>query len=261
MKRTIQGLLLAGSLVLGGTALAQSQQGSAQRTDTSAQAGKSMAKGGMVEHMGFKVPADEKAFLERLHHINEHEIQAGKLAQKNSDNQDVKSYGDMLVKDHTSADQQIMAYAQKKGLKLAEPKPMDDVERRAMTAEKAEAEKLQVLKGAPFDSCFLAAMVGGHDAALGKLMAAQQNITDNALSPLLQQVSQSVSQHRQQAYTLLGRVGPGAATGVGGSGDMNKDMGHEKGHDMGTGGTGDMNKGSQSPGDKNTMNPGSAKKY
>lgn len=261
MKRMIQGLLLAGSLVVGGTALAQSNQGSAQRSDMSAQAGKSMAKGGMVEHMGFKAPADERAFLERVHHINQHEIAAGKLAQQNSDNQDVKSFGDMLVKDHTAADQQIMAYAQKKGLKLAEPKPMDEVERKAMTAEKADTEKLQLLKGTPFDSCFLAAMVGGHDSALGMLMAAQQGITDTGLSPMLQQISQSVTKHRQQAYTLLGHIGPGAATGVGGSGDMNKDMDHEMGHDMSPSGTGDINKGSKMPGDKNTMDPGTTKKY
>jgi putative membrane protein len=260
MKRTIQGLLLAGSLVLGGSALAQSNMGSTQRGtgsaagDTSAQAGKSMAKGGMVEHMGFKVPADERAFLERLHHINQHEISAGTLAKQNSDNQDVKSYGDMLVKDHTSADQQVMAYAQKKGFKLAEPKPMDDVERRAMTAEKAETEKLQALKGVPFDSCFLTAMVGGHDDALGKLMAGQQGINDTGLTPLLQQISQSVSQHRQQAYSLLGRVGPGASAGVGGSGDM-KDMNH----DMGS--SGDTNKGTMGTGDKNTMDPGNPKKF
>ncbi|WP_224367920.1 DUF4142 domain-containing protein [Hyalangium versicolor] len=258
MKRMIQGLLLAGSLMVGGSALAQANtQGQASK-DTSATPGKSAAKGGMVEHLGFKVPADEKAMLERIHHANQQEIQLGKLAQQNAQSQDVKSYGDMLVKDHTSADQQVMAYAQKKGLKLGEPKPLDDVERRSMAAGKANMEKLQVLKGVPFDACFLASMVGDHDAVLGELMAGQQSATDAGLTPLLQQLATSVTQHRQQAYSLLGRNGPGATSGVGGSGDVGSDVHHDMG--SGTGGAGDTNKGTKSPGDKNTLDPGSGQK-
>jgi putative membrane protein len=256
MKRMIQGLVLAGSLVVGGAALAQGNvQGGTQGQPMG---GKGTVKGGMVEHMGFMVPADQKAMLERLHHINQTEIQLGRLAQQNGMSQDVKSYGEMLVRDHTSADERLMSFAQQKGLKLAEPKPMNDMERKAMAAERAAMEKFQVLKGQPFDAAFLAHMVGDHDMALGKVMAAQQNVTDAGLSPLLQQITQSVTQHRQQAYTLLGRIGPGAATGVGGAGG---DMHHGMGHDKGTGGAGDTNKGTMNPTDKNTMDPGQKKKF
>ncbi|KFE68084.1 DUF4142 domain-containing protein [Hyalangium minutum] len=269
MKRTIQGLLLAGSLVLGGTALAQSttqatpgvnpgsqgvNRGSQGIPQGQAMKGKSMAKDGMLEHTGFMIPADEKAMLERLHHVNQAEIKLGQLAQQNAQSPDVKSYGETLVKDHTAADQKVMSYAQQKGLKLAEPQPMNDVERKSMAAHKANMEKLQALKGTPFDSCFLAIMVGGHDEALGQLMAAKQGTTDASLTPLLQDLITPVTQHRQQAYTLLGRIGPGAGTGVGGSGSM-------KPMDSGTGGAGDTHKGSQDIGTQNKMDPGNTKKY
>jgi putative membrane protein len=245
MKRMIQGLVLSASLVVGGAALAQSNmQGGTQGGQM--MAGKTTPKG-MVEHMGFMVPADPKAQLERLHHINQHEIQLGRLAQQNGLSQDVKSYGEMLVRDHTAADERLMSYAQQKGFKLSEPKPMNDVERKAMDAERASMEKLRVLKGQPFDASLLASMVGGHDMALGKLMAAQQNVTDAGMTPLLQQHTQVVTQHRQQAYTLLGRIGPGSSAGVGGAGDMGHGMheGMQPGKDTGTGGAGDMNKGSK----------------
>jgi putative membrane protein len=257
MKRMIQGLVLAGSLVMGGAAFAQGNvQGGTQGQPM---AGKSMAKGGMVEHMGFMIPADPKAQLERLHHINQMEIQLGRLAQQNGMSQDVKSYGEMLVRDHTTADERLMSYAQQKGLKLSTPKPMDDMERKVMAAERAALEKFQVLKGQPFDAAFLAHMVGDHDMALGKVMAAQQNVTDTALTPVLQQHAQAITQHRQQAHTLLGRIGPASTAGVGGAGDMHQGMQPGMGHDMGPGGAGD--KGTKSPGDKNTMDPGQQKKY
>ncbi|HVG63969.1 MAG TPA: DUF4142 domain-containing protein [Hyalangium sp.] len=260
MKRMIQGVVLVASLV-GGAVLAQSNvQGG---TQGQTMAGKTTPKG-MVEHMGFMVPADPKAQLERLHHINQTEIQLGRLAQQNAMSQDVKSYGETLVRDHTAADERLMSYAQQKGFRLSEPKPMNDVERRVMDAERASMEKFRVLKGQPFDASFLAHMVGDHDMALGKLMAAQQNVTDAGMTPLLQQLTQAVTQHRQQAYTLLGRIGPGSSAGVGGAGDMGQGQGmHEgmhPGKGTGTGGAGDIGKGTKSPSDK-PMEPGQQNKY
>src|SRR5688572_13668601 len=64
MKSMIQGVLLAGTLVLGGTALAQQgAPGQGQGRSTATQ-------GGVAEHRGFMVPTDEKAFLERLHYTH-----------------------------------------------------------------------------------------------------------------------------------------------------------------------------------------------
>ncbi|MGZ3460546.1 MAG: DUF4142 domain-containing protein, partial [Archangium sp.] len=177
MKQMIQGFLLAGTLVLAGSALAQGSKPQGQE----------MGGKGTAELRGFMVPTDEKAFLERLHYTNQQEIKLGRLAQQNSMNPDVKSFGEQMVKDHTAADQRIMSMAQGRGMKLADmPKPMNDLERKAMAADKANMEKLQALKGEPFDSCYMATMVGDHDDTLGKLMAGRRTFTANAqLTPVL----------------------------------------------------------------------------
>jgi putative membrane protein len=234
MKQTIQGFLLAGTLVLGGAALAQDN----------AQGKGAAKKGGTTELRGFVVPNDEKAFLERLHYTNLKEIKLGQLAQQNATHPDVKSFGEMMVKDHTAADQKLMAMAQTRGLKLADmPKPMGDVEKKVMAADKANQEKLQALKGEAFDACYMSLMVGDHDETLGKVMAGQQGLTGNTeLTAMLGNVSQSVTQHRQQAYSVLGRLGP-QATGAGdmggtkpsGTGTQGGHMGHGAGGTTGTG--------------------------
>jgi len=256
MKQTIQGFLLAGTLVLGGAALAQDKaQGNPGQGKGAA------AKGGTTEVRGFVVPNDEKAFLERLHYTNLKEIKLGQLAQQNGMSQDVKSFGEMMVKDHTAADQKLMTMAQGKGLKLADmPKPLNEVEKKVMAADKANHEKLQGLKGEAFDACYMSLMVGDHDETLGKVMAGQQGLTGNTeLTAMLGNVSQSVTQHRQQAYSVLGRLGP-QATGAGGTGDMGGTKpsgtgtgttgGHMGGHGAGgtTGtGTGTAGSGAQQP--------------
>ena len=245
MKQTIQGFLLAGTLVLGGAALAQDKaQGKGPAAKGAA------AKGGTTELRGFVVPNDEKAFLERLHYTNLKEIKLGQLAQQNATHPDVKSFGEMMVKDHTAADQKLMTMAQGKGLKLADmPKPLNDMEKKVMAADKANQEKLQALKGEAFDACYMSLMVGDHDETLGKVMAGQQGLTGNTdLTAMLGNVSQSVTQHRQQAYSVLGRLGP-QATGAGGTGDMGgtKPSGTGTGGHMGHGAGGTTGSGTQQP--------------
>ncbi|RYZ34173.1 MAG: DUF4142 domain-containing protein [Myxococcaceae bacterium] len=214
MKRTLHGITLAAALFTGGVSLAQS----ATSSPSTMPATKPATMKGMLEYKGFMAPSDPKAFLERLHHINQTEILQAKLAQQNSQNPDVKGYADNMIKMHTDADQKLMTYATGQKLKLAEPKPLDDMERKAMAADKADMAKLEVLKGAPFDSCYMAGQVAAHDMAIGKVMAAKQGMNATGeMATMLDTLSKELPQHRQMAYTTLGKLG--SAMGVGGSGD------------------------------------------
>ncbi|NOK22930.1 DUF4142 domain-containing protein, partial [Corallococcus carmarthensis] len=181
---------------------------------------------GTVEFKGFIVPSDPKAFLERLHYINQSEIKQAKLAQQNSQNPDVQSYAKMMIDSHTTADQKVMDYAKSQNLKLAEmPKPSNDMEKKAMAADKADMEKLQAMTGAPFDSSYMSAQVGAHDAAIGKVMAAQQGMNATGeLATLLTHLTQELPKHRDMAYQTLGKLDD--AMGVGGAGMQGGTMNH-----------------------------------
>ena len=224
MKRTIQGILLSASLLTGGLALAQSATGMAQgqgKGQDKAMMGQGQGKAmkGMAEFQGFMAPTDEKALLERLHYANQMEIKLGQLAMQNAQSADVKAFADMMVKDHTAMDQKLMSYAQGKGMKLSDmPKAMNDVEKKVMAQDKATLEELQVLKGAAFDSCYMAGQVGDHDATLGKVMAAKQGMpaATGEMASMMQELMQKVPAHREQAWNILGKLDD--TLGVGGSG-------------------------------------------
>ncbi|RKH56223.1 DUF4142 domain-containing protein [Corallococcus aberystwythensis] len=219
MKRTLHGVTLAAVLFTGGVSMAQS---AAPATTKPAPAAK-----GMAEFKGFMAPTDPKAFLERLHYINQSEIKQAELAQKSSENPDVKSYAQMMIDSHTAADKQVMDFAKTQNLKLAEmPKPANDMEKKAMAADKAHMEKLQTLKGMPFDSCYMANQVGAHDEAIGKVMAAKQGMTaaPAEMTTMLTQLSQELPKHRDMAYQTLGKLPQ--TMGVGGSGSMGGTMNH-----------------------------------
>ncbi|WP_434387599.1 DUF4142 domain-containing protein [Melittangium boletus] len=194
MKRMIQGFVVAGALAVSGGALAAD-------------------KAGTADVKGFVVPADAKGLLERLHAANQDEIKQGQLAQQVSQNPDVKTFAEQMVRQHTDADQKVQALAQTKKLKLADmPKPLDDAEKKCMAADKATMDKLKALKGEAFDGAYLAAQLGAHDAVLGKLAAGKQAAMGDAeLSALVDELSQSVAQHRQHVYALLGKLSPQGA--------------------------------------------------
>jgi putative membrane protein len=218
MKRTIQSVLLAGSLAVGSAAFAQSDtgaekmQGQAQKMEGKAEKGMKQASKdmkGMAQHMDFAIPTDPKAFLERLHHTNQSEIKEAQLAQQNSQNADVKTYAQQMITEHTAADQKLMAYAKSKNLKLADmPKPMNDMERKGMAAHKATMEALKEMKGMPFDSKYLSGQVAAHDMAIGKVMAAQAEMkgADAEMTAMLSELSQKLPHHREMAYSALGKL-------------------------------------------------------
>lgn len=214
MKRTLHGVTLAAVLFTGGISLAQSATSANPRLGEKSPT----AAKGMVEFKGFEAPADPKAFLERLHHINQTEIKQAKLAQQNSQNPDVKSYADMMIKSHTDADKKVMDYAKTQKMTLAEmPTPANDMEKKVMAANKADMDLLQTLKGAPFDSNYMAGQVAAHDAAIGKVMAAQHGMNATGeMATLLTNLTQELPKHRDMAYQTLGKLSE--AMGVGGAG-------------------------------------------
>src|SRR4051812_23965263 len=62
-----------------------------------------------------KLSTDETKIVSHLHHVNQMEIDLGKWAQK-SGTGGVKSYGESLVTDHTSADKDLTSFAKQHNL-------------------------------------------------------------------------------------------------------------------------------------------------
>lgn len=177
------------------------------------------ANEGAKEKLGFELPSEPKAFMERLHHSNQQEIELGKLAQQKAENPQVKQFGQMLVQQHQQLDQQLTRVAQQQNLKLAEkPSNLKRAEKTLMEASKATKQKLQTLEGKAFDQAFLATMVSNHDLGIAKAEAGLKKYSNNSqLASLLRESTPKLMQHRDQAYQLLGQV-KSQPSGVGGAG-------------------------------------------
>ncbi len=61
--------------------------------------------------------------LGKLHHSNQMEVAAGKLAEEKGQSKDVKSFGKTLVTDHTASDRKVMALAKSEKIELPRTRP------------------------------------------------------------------------------------------------------------------------------------------
>jgi putative membrane protein len=129
------------------------------------------------------------------------EIDIGKLAQEKGTSPAVKSYGDMLVTDHSAANDKAIQAANQLGVTPPSGSGM---------SEKAEYLKLKVLSGASFDRTFAKDMVKDHQEDIQKFQK-EANKADAAGTyakdtlPTLQKHLQQAQQLTQQTTTGSGQ--------------------------------------------------------
>jgi predicted outer membrane protein len=105
---------------------------------------------------------DAQGFVNDLTIAGLAEVQLGKTASERSTNADVKAFGQMMVKDHSAAGNELKQVASQ--LKIQPPTQLDQ-------KHKDLADRLSKLQGAEFDREYMNAMVQGHQEVLGKLRA------------------------------------------------------------------------------------------
>jgi putative membrane protein len=93
------------------------------------------------------------------------EVELGNLAQKKSNNESVKDFGAMMVKDHTAANAKLKDVAASKNISLPTSASMGQM---------ATKTKLEVLSGDTFDKSYIKGMIKDHeeDIAMFKKEAA-----------------------------------------------------------------------------------------
>ena len=149
-----------------------------------------------------KLSDDEVKIVAHLHHVNQMEITLGKEA-KMKGTAAVKKYGEMLVKDHSTADKELTAMAKKKGLaKIPAVTPATEEEKAEMKAQHESMAGLKKLKGADFDREYLRMMVEGHDKELAKSDVFLASAQDADLKTTLEARKTSLQRHADAAREL-----------------------------------------------------------
>jgi putative membrane protein len=133
----------------------------------------------------------DTAFLTDAIQGNLAEISMGQLAQKNGGSDRVRSFGQMLVEDHSTANEKAKSLAQAQGVTLpTAPKP----------EAKTEFERLSKLNGDNFDKEFAKHMVADHKKDIAEFEAQAKG--GDEVASFAKDTLPTLQKHLQTAQSL-----------------------------------------------------------
>lgn len=142
--------------------------------------------------------ADEKAFNEadfvkKAASSSLMEIELGKMASERAQNQGVKDFGAMMVKDHTKATEELKEAAKSGGAQVPEK----------MTEEhQKHVAKFKDLKGEQFDREYMALMVTSHEKGVAMFTSASKMATTPAIKNFATKTLPTLQAHLDHAKKL-----------------------------------------------------------
>jgi putative membrane protein len=129
------------------------------------------------------------------------EVAAGNLATQKASNDEVKSFAQQMVTDHTKANDELKSLATTKG--MTPPAEGADQHRDGL-------DRLQKLNGAEFDKAYMDAQVKDHEKAVSLFEKESKNGKDPELQAFAQKTLPTLQDHLQKAKELRGKVSSSA---------------------------------------------------
>jgi putative membrane protein len=181
-----------------GQATPPGQAGS--RGQATAPAGQQPSAAGATATAGSLSKADQKMLMD-MAQGNMAEVETAKLAQSKSQNDQVKTFAQQMIDDHTKALAEVQQLASSKGVTL--PTEPDK-------KHKAIADKLAGLSGAAFDKSYMKqAGLADHKKMHSLLATAQSKAKDPDIKALAAKLMPIVDQHLKAAQQMASAKGTG----------------------------------------------------
>jgi len=152
--------------------------------------------------MSSGVPDKATQVLSDLHQSNRNEIEMGRLAKEKGSSDQVRSYGDKVIKDQEVADQQVRDLAQKDGITLFVPATQGLLEHHAAAKEQKLMVELSHKSGADFDKAFAQVMVANHLRDISKLQKAEKLLRQADVREFVARLLPTLQEHLQMAQQL-----------------------------------------------------------
>lgn len=177
-----------------------------ERTDTVADASPAAAAPAPAADLASAPPTldatSTTGFVNAMARSDLYEVKAGKLAQERAQAANVKSFGAMMVTDHSATTAQIKAIVQKD--KLSAPPAALDPKRQAMI------DALDASPAGAFDKLYTDQQVKAHEEALATLEAYAKDGTNADLKAFAAKTAPKVQQHLTMAQSLAKTAGAAA---------------------------------------------------
>lgn len=171
-----------------GTALALSPAFGAQKEKT--EASPTETKASATET---KASAADTAFMKKAADGGMTEVELGKVAEKNGQKENVKSFGSHMVKDHGKANDDLKDVASKMNVTLPD---------KVSAAHQAKIDKMSKMSGAAFDTAYIKGMVEDHTKTVADFEKASGTVKNEDLKKFIEDTLPVIKEHLKMAKEM-----------------------------------------------------------
>lgn len=142
-----------------------------------------------------KISTDEasSAFLMDAADGGMTEVELGRLAQDKAKNQNVKNFAQMMIHDHSAANDQVKSLASQRNINIPDS---------ISTAHQNKKEDLMKKEGAAFDKAYMDAMVKDHETTINLFEKASNNSKDDGVKSFITSTLPTIRQHLDSARSI-----------------------------------------------------------
>ena len=141
--------------------------------------------------------ADDSKFLQEAIRGNAAEVKMGELAKERAQNKAVRDFGQMLIDDHSKANEKAMAVAKQMNVTAAsEPS----------AKQKQEYDAMAKLSGSEFDTTFMSHMVQGHQEAIAMYTTQAQSGDSSKATSYAKATLPTIKEHLSKAQSIESKL-------------------------------------------------------
>jgi putative membrane protein len=140
-----------------------------------------------------KATSAETAFINKAADGGMTEVELGKVAEKNGQKEDVKSFGAHMVKDHGKANDDLKSVAGKMDVKVPD---------KVSPKHQATIDKMSKMSGAEFDTAYGKAMVDDHEKTVADFEKASGEVKNADLKKFIDDTLPVIKEHLKMAKEM-----------------------------------------------------------
>ncbi len=140
---------------------------------------------------------DDQTFVMKASEAGLAEVNMGRVAAKRASNPAVKEFAERMVKDHSKANDELIALANKKRFKVA---PRMDKTHQTMS------DKLMASSGADFDRMYMEGQLKAHEKAVELFEKETKSGKDEQLKKWAEDTLPTLREHLKMAKDVQGRL-------------------------------------------------------
>ena len=205
MRQSLLALLILGLMSVGCTSTNK-----ASTPDTAAQPNSGATSSSAASSSSSPSSNPDQEFVTKAAQGNSAEVELGKIVAAKSKDPNVKQFAQMMVKDHTTALNELQELAQTKNLNFNDDLPDD---------AKSLQQKLSSDTGKQLDKDYMDGMVEDHQKDVQEFTDKSQNAKDPDVKQWASKTLPILQKHLEKAQQIDAKLNKGKASGTSPSGD------------------------------------------